>query len=108
MWAEPNETFPRCGASFALDYTGPCVEPLGDLRAADVGQFFFKVVNTRPSRRKTMPMPVGAAGVASRLRPDDIAIVQFSKQSALGSFSTTSDASSCAGWISTSPNQGTM
>ena len=92
----------------ALDYTGPCVEPLGDLRAADVGQFFFKVVNTRPSRRKTMPMPVGAAGVASRLRPDDIAIVQFSKQSAFGSFSTTSDASSCAGWISTSPNQGTM
>ena len=25
-----------------LDYTGPCVEPLGDLRAADVGQFFFQ------------------------------------------------------------------
>ena len=42
MWAEPNETFPRCGASFALDYTGPCVKPLGDLRAADVGQFFSK------------------------------------------------------------------
>lgn len=47
---------------------------------------FFKVINTAPSRRRLMPLSVGAAGSGGRLMPEDIAVVQFAQEHAFDSW----------------------